>query len=511
MMQRRTVLAGAIGSVAAPLLGLSTHARAQLAGNAFIVSGFPPGGMGDMVARPLAEKLRGKYAESLLLDSRPGAGGRIAAEYVKRAAPDGMTILQIPGSIMALYPHIYSKLPFDPVADFVPVSTLCTYVYSFTAGPGLPAEIKTVADYVKWARANTAKAVYGIPAAGSALHFAGMMLQRAAKFDFNSVPYRGGAPLLQDLLGGQVPVSFNVLGEVLPQSRAASCARSAVTSPKRSPFMPETPTMVEQGYPDIALQEWLGWFVPAKTPNDLVQKLNAQVRDGLQSPDLVEGLARNALRADGAVAGGVRRHAQARSGTLGPDRESHRIQGRGVSAWRLDATDRRAGARALPGGRAGRLRVRHRQRQAHAAAACAVAHAVDPLRRPAPRGGRRDDGRRGIRRHRARGRRARRDGPGRPQPGIGRRRRVQQQPGRAADHHQPAPRRRLSAPRHVHGHGHARRVRAADQVERGRHRRAPHPGAGAHGVSRSAQRPARSGAPGHPARRAGRRVRLPRR
>ena len=152
-----------------------------------------------------------------------------------------------------------------------------------------------MADYIQWAKANSAKAVYGIPAAGSALHFAGMMLQRAARFDFNSVPYRGGAPLLQDLLGGQVPVSFNVLGEVLPSIKSGKLRSLAVTSPKRSPFMPETPTMVEQGYPDIALQEWLGWFVPAKTPNDVVQKLSALVREGLQAPEMVEGLARNAL------------------------------------------------------------------------------------------------------------------------------------------------------------------------------------------------------------------------
>jgi len=269
--------------------------RAQSAGNAFVVSGFPPGGMGDMVARPLTEKLRGRYAESLVLDSRPGAGGRIAVDFVKRAAPDGKTILQIPGSIMSLYPHIYSKLSYDPVADFQPVSTLCGYVYSFTAGPGLPAEIKTVADYVAWARANPKSALYGIPAAGSALHFAGMMLQRSAKFEFNSVPYRGGAPLLQDLLGGQVPVSFNVLGEVLPSIKTGKLRSLALTSPKRSPFIPEVPTLAEQGYPDIALQEWLGWFVPAKTPADVVQRLNAQVREGLQSPELQEALAKNAL------------------------------------------------------------------------------------------------------------------------------------------------------------------------------------------------------------------------
>ncbi len=290
MIHRRNLLLAAASLAAGQRL-----AQAQTAGNAFVVSGFPPGGMGDMVARPLAEKLRGKYAESLLLDSRPGAGGRIAVEYVKRAAPDGKTILQIPGSIMSLYPHIYSKLPYDPVADFVPVSTLCGYVYSFTAGPGLPAEIKTVADYIVWARANPKQAVYGIPAAGSALHFAGMMLQRSAKFDFNSVPYRGGAPLLQDLLGGQVPVSFNVLGEVLPSIKTGKLRSLALTSPKRSPFIPEVPTLTEQGYPDIALQEWLGWFVPAKTPADVVQRLNAQVREGLQSPELQEALARNAL------------------------------------------------------------------------------------------------------------------------------------------------------------------------------------------------------------------------
>jgi len=290
MIRRRHVLVATSAAAWAPSL-----VRAQSPGNAFVVSGFPPGGMGDMVARPLTEKLRGRYAESLVLDSRPGAGGRIAVEYVKRAVPDGKTILQIPGSIMSLYPHIYSKLPYDPAADFMPVSTLCGYVYSFTAGPGLPAEIKTVAEYIAWARANPKQSVYGIPAAGSALHFAGMMLQRSAKFEFASVPYRGGAPLLQDLLGGQVPVSFNVLGEVLPSIRTGKLRSLALTSPKRSPFLPDVPTLSEQGYPDIALQEWLGWFVPAKTPADVVKSLNAFVRDGLQSPELQEALTKNAL------------------------------------------------------------------------------------------------------------------------------------------------------------------------------------------------------------------------
>ena len=122
-----------------------------------------------------------------------------------------------------------------------------------------------------------------------------MMLQRAIGIDFTAVPYRGGAPLLTDMLAGVIPVSFNVLGEVLPSVKSGKLRSLAVTSPKRSPFMPETPTMVEQGFPDIALQEWLGWFVPAKTPADVVQRLSAQVREGLQAPDLIESLAKNAL------------------------------------------------------------------------------------------------------------------------------------------------------------------------------------------------------------------------
>jgi tripartite-type tricarboxylate transporter receptor subunit TctC len=296
MLNRRELWMGG-ASLAALGLGLPARVAAQpMAGNGFIISGFPAGGMGDHVARPLADRLRGKYAANLLVESRVGAGGRIAVEHVKRAAPDGLTILQIPSSPMVLYPNTYKKLNYDPLNDFIPVTTTVTYAFSFTAGPGLPAEIKTVGDYVKWARANPKLASYGVPAAGSALHFAGMMLQKATGMEFTSVAYRGGAPLLQDVMGGQIPVSFNVLGEVLPHVRAGKLRSLAVTTPQRSVFMPDVPTMVEQGYKDIAMLEHLGWYVPAKTPMDTVRRLNALVREGLQAPDFVEALAKNGLQ-----------------------------------------------------------------------------------------------------------------------------------------------------------------------------------------------------------------------
>lgn len=293
-MQRRELLK--CGAALAAFGGAATGARAQaLAGNAFIVSGFPPGGMGDYVSRPLADKLRGKYAANVLVDSRAGAGGRIATEYVKRAAPDGLTILQIPSGVMALYPHTYKKLNYDPLADFIPVTSTVTYQFVLTAGPGLPAEVRNVPDLLKWLKANPNQANYGVPAAGSALHFAGMMLQKEAGVDMKAVPYKGGAPLLQDVMGGQIPISFNVLGEVLPYIKGGKLRGLAVTSAQRSPFLPDVPTLAELGYKDIVVQEYLGWFLPAKTPPDVVQRLSTLVREFSQEPAYVKSLADNGL------------------------------------------------------------------------------------------------------------------------------------------------------------------------------------------------------------------------
>lgn len=294
-MDRRHFLALMRAGGALAALSPLGRAFAQLSGNASIISGFPVGGMGDQVSRPLAEKLRGKYATSLVVDAKTGAGGRIAVDYVKRAAPDGLTILQIPSSPMTLYPNTYKKLNYDPVADFAPVTTTVNYAFVLTAGPGLPAEVKSLGDYVKWAKANPPQANYGVPAAGSALHFVGMMLQRASDTHLTAVAYRGGAPLLNDVLGGQIPVSISVLGEVMPYIRAGKLRGLAVSSAQRSPFLPEVPTFVEQGYPDIVVQEWLGWFLPARTPADTVNKLNALVREGLQEPAFIEALAKVGL------------------------------------------------------------------------------------------------------------------------------------------------------------------------------------------------------------------------
>ena len=295
MLHRRTLLTQA--AALATAAGWSAPGAAQPAGTTVIWSGFPPGGLGDQVTRPLIDRLRGKWPSTLVLDSKPGAGARIAVDFVKRATADGNTLLQTPSSPMTLYPHLYKKLSYDPQADFAAVTPLVEYCFSFTAGPGLPAEVKTLADYLAWAKANPAQANYGIPAAGSALHFAGMLLARASGLELKSIPYRGGGPLLQDLLGGQVPVSFNVVSEVAPHVKAGRLRALALTSAQSWPGLEAVPSFAEQGFKDIVFIEWLGWFAPARTPADTVQRLNAAVREAMAGPEMVEVVNRLGLRA----------------------------------------------------------------------------------------------------------------------------------------------------------------------------------------------------------------------
>ncbi|MEN9627162.1 MAG: hypothetical protein RJA10_388 [Pseudomonadota bacterium] len=289
---RRTGLQALLLAAASLFTGTAPAQPAQT----IVWSGFPPGGLGDQVTRPLMDKMKGRWPGTLVLDSKVGAGGRIAADHVRRAPADGATLLQVPSSIITLYPHTYGKkLSYDPLVDFVPVSPLTAYTISMTVGPMVPAEVKTVADFLRWAKANPEKANYGIPAAGSAVHFAGMMLERASGVAMKSIPYKGGAPLLQDLLGGQVPVAFNVISEVLPHLRTGRLRSLAVGSRERWAAVPDVPSFSELGYKDIVVVEFLGWYAPAKTAPALVQQLNAAVQEALATPEMQEVFTRNGL------------------------------------------------------------------------------------------------------------------------------------------------------------------------------------------------------------------------
>ena len=283
------------GSMLMSVLGATRGVNAQPA-QTVIWSGFPPGGLGDQVTRPLLERLKGRWPGLLILDSKPGAGGRIAADFVKRANADGATLLQLPSSPMTIYPHTYGKkLTYDALTDFVPVTPLAAYTISLSVGPGVPAEVRDVAGLLRWARANPTLANYGIPALGSVPHLIGMLFERGSGVPFKSIPYKGGGPLLQDLLGGQVPAAFNVTSEVLTHVKSGRLRSLAVASPQRWAAMPDVPTLLELGFKDISAMEFLGWYAPAKTAPDLVRRLNSAVQEALNTPEMQEVFSRYGL------------------------------------------------------------------------------------------------------------------------------------------------------------------------------------------------------------------------
>lgn len=290
MSSRRSFLAATAGLAAA---GLSPRVLAQGAGKAVrVVVPFPAGGGTDVIARLVAEKLRGSYAPSVIVENRPGAAGRIAVDYVKAGDADGSLILFVPDFLMTVYPHSYRKLSYDPMRDFVPVATVAKSALALCAGPGLPDSVKTVAEFVQWCRVNPAKATYATTSAGATPHFVGVMLARAANLDLTAVHYKGGAPALQDLLGGQVPVSVNPVGEILPFARSGKLRVLATTGAARSRFLPDAPTMAEAGYKDVVVEAWLGFLVPGKTPADTVARLSASIGEATRSDEVIQSFAK---------------------------------------------------------------------------------------------------------------------------------------------------------------------------------------------------------------------------
>ncbi|MBL8383505.1 MAG: Bug family tripartite tricarboxylate transporter substrate binding protein [Burkholderiales bacterium] len=298
MTTRRHILSAGAAALAGTLLPTAGSAQ-TLQRNARLIVGFPPGGSTDIVARLLAERLRGNYAPQIIVENRPGAGGRVAADVTKAAEPDGTTMLLTPASILALYPHVYRRLGYDAFADFAPVTKLCSFPFGFTVGPAVPATVRNLADFVQWARAQGKPIAYGSPGAGSMPHFTGFTIGRALGFPVTHVPYKGGAPAIQDLLGGQIPASVNVIAEPLPHYQAGKLRILAQTGAQRSSFVPDVPTFAESGYRDIVAREWFGMFVPARTPAPTITALNAALREAIRSKEVGEGYGRFAFDPEG--------------------------------------------------------------------------------------------------------------------------------------------------------------------------------------------------------------------
>jgi len=285
-------------SAAFVLPSLASSLRAQAALDTVrIITGFPPGGTSDTICRRVAAKLAPGYGRNVVVENRTGAGGQIAVQSVRTMAPDGTTILQTPMSPLGVYPHIYRKLPYDPVADLTPVTLGCTFDFGFAVGPAVPASVRNIAEFLAWCKANPAQANFGSPAAGSVPHFIGVLLGRSASVDLKHVPYRGTQPAILEMIGGQIQAVSGPIGEFTQHVAAGKCRLLASTGSTRSRFAPDTPTLVEQGLRDMAFSEWFGFYLPGKASADVVQRANTAMRAALADKETVDGLAVMGLEA----------------------------------------------------------------------------------------------------------------------------------------------------------------------------------------------------------------------
>ncbi len=268
------------------VLAATLPALAQAQGGPIrILVGFPAGGTIDVVARVLGDRIKDDLGAPVVIESRVGAGGQIAAQALKAAAPDGRTLMLAPDHTMVIVPLTLKEPGYDPRKDMVPVAQVARYVGAFAVAGNVPA--KTFAEYLAWVRANPDKGAVGIPAPGSKPHFGMLALARDTGVKFSTVPYKGSAPLVQDLLGGQVPAGTTALGDFLDHHAAGKLRILGVIEPKRVALIPAVPTMLEQGV-RMDLNYWLGMFAPAGTPAPMVEKINAALGKALANPEVRE-------------------------------------------------------------------------------------------------------------------------------------------------------------------------------------------------------------------------------
>jgi tripartite-type tricarboxylate transporter receptor subunit TctC len=291
MIDRRRFSAASIALLAP---GWQTAARAQGLETARLLCGYPPGGTTDAVSRRIAEKLQGGYAKAVLVDNKAGASGRLAIEELKRGAADGSVMLLTPASAVSLFPHIYNRLTYKP-SELVPVTTACRIAFGFGVGPAVPASVRTLAEFMAWAKKNPSMANYGSPGSGSPPHFLGAMLGKDSGTELRHVPYRGSAPGLQDLLGGQVAAMSSPIGDYLPYLKDGKLRLLATSGAARSRFAPEVPTYVEQGFKSLVMTEYYEIFMPLKVTAQMVQRAAEAIRRAVAQPDVVEGFARLGL------------------------------------------------------------------------------------------------------------------------------------------------------------------------------------------------------------------------
>jgi tripartite-type tricarboxylate transporter receptor subunit TctC len=255
----------------------------EIKGPIKIVVPYPAGGGSDVVARLIADKLKDSLGQTVIVENKPGAGGRIGTEYAKGQPADGTTLLLVNPALFVVAPAVFSKLAYDPDADFAPVSLIQIYQFCASVPPASP--IKDVKGLIEWIKKNPNQANYGSPAAGSLPHFFGLMIGKAAGVEMVHSSYNGSGPLVTALIGNQIPIGVDAYdAQSAYHPDKIRILATAGTSRKQ----PDIPTFKEAGFPEIEGVGWNALVVPAKTPKPVIDKLSAAVVKAVRSPDVVE-------------------------------------------------------------------------------------------------------------------------------------------------------------------------------------------------------------------------------
>ena len=247
-----------------------------------IVVPFPAGGTTDILARAVAQRLTETLGQPVVVDNRPGAGGNIGAELVAKAAPDGYTLLMGTVGTHAINASLYAKMPYDHVRDFAPVILVAGVPNVLVINPALP--VNSVQELIAYGKANPGKLNFASSGNGTSIHLSAELFKTMTGVQMAHVPYKGSAPALVDLMGGQVQLMFDNLPSALPQIKAGKLKALAVTSAQRSSALPDVPTVIESGLPGFEASSWFGLLAPAGTPKDIIAKLNGEVAKWLATP-----------------------------------------------------------------------------------------------------------------------------------------------------------------------------------------------------------------------------------
>ena len=264
--------------------GVAAHAAACLAQTARVVVGYPAGGASDIVTRLIAERLREGTGEPFIVENRPGAGGRIAAEQVRAAAPDGRTLMLAPVANISIYPHTVKQLRYDPFKDFAPIALTGSFDIGIATGPATNA--RTLTEFVGWVKANPRQGSFGAPAAGSLPHFFGLLFAEASGLNMMLVNYKGSGPAVTDVIAGQLPSVSTTMSDLITQHKAGRLRILAHSAAQRTSQLPDVPTFTELGYRALEGGGWYGMFAPAGTPEATVNRYNAVIIRALQTPEV---------------------------------------------------------------------------------------------------------------------------------------------------------------------------------------------------------------------------------